>query len=151
MASVSVRGNAARDAELRFTPSGAPCLEFTIAENHHTGHGDSRQDDGTSWYRVSVWGPDAEALVERVVKGARVTVHGDLRVREYDTRDGGKGKSVDIRAYAVGVQPPRVAGMRPSRVRHDWPADSSAAPSTVQGPSKLGTNSWDEPPAEEGW
>lgn len=129
MASVTVTGRAGADPELRFTPNGRPVATVNVAEQHRRNQDGTWVNDGTSWYRVTVWGKPGEALVEHVRKGALLVVTGDLRVKEYETGTG-KGRAAEITATTVGVVP---------------------APSTVQGTSKLGTNSWDEPPAEVVW
>ena len=115
MARVTVTGRASRDLELRFLPSGVAVGTVDIAENHRRKDGDQWVDDGTSWYQVTIWRAKAEAAAERVRKGDLVMVTGDLRVKEFEGRDGTKGKSVEITAddIAIVVQPER--GARPAR------------------------------------
>ena len=120
MATVTLTGRAGADPELRYTPNGSPVATVNVAETHRRRNPAGEwTDDGTSWYRVTVWGKPGEAMVEQVRKGALVVVTGDLRVKEYIT-DSGKGRAAEITATSVGV-----------------------VPAPVQGASKLGTNSED--------
>lgn len=106
MSTITVDGRATHDPEMKFLPSGQAVAEFTVAENHRKKSPSGEWvDDGASFYRVSVWGRRAENVAENIRKGTPVLVTGRLRVREYETREGGKGKSVDITADTVAVIP----------------------------------------------
>lgn len=105
MASITIDGRATGAAELKFTPSGQAVLNFSLAENHRKKVGDQWEDDGTTFYRVAVWGKRAESLVDSIDKGTPVLVSGRLRTREYVTRDGGTGQSLDVTADVVGLIP----------------------------------------------
>lgn len=105
MSTITVDGRLTADATLRFTPNGRAVLNFDLAENHRRRNGDQWEDDGATFYRVSVWGKRAENLAEELTKGTPVLVTGEFRTREYETRDGGKGRSLDITADTVGLIP----------------------------------------------
>lgn len=102
MSTIIVTGNTTSEPELRFTPSGKAVANFTVAENHRTKQGDTYVDDGSTFYRISAWGSLAENIAESLHKGDRVTVTGQFRTREYTTRDGAQGRSLDITADTVG-------------------------------------------------
>lgn len=102
MSTITVTGNLTADPELRFTTSGAAVANFTVAENHRTKQGDQWADDGSTFYRVSAWKTMGENIAESLHKGDRVTVTGQFRTREYEARDGSKGRSLDITADTVG-------------------------------------------------
>lgn len=119
MAQIQIDGRPTSDGELRFTPSGKAVFEFVLAENHRRKDGHEWVDDGASFYRVAVWGQTGETLAEQSLKGRPVLVTGRVRVREYEARDGGKGKSVDVTADKVALIPTRQAGT---------PAQASQAP-----------------------
>ena len=57
--------------------------------------------EATDWFRVSVWGDRAERSAEQLRKGSRVLVDGRFRTREYETKDGRKGLSLEITADNV--------------------------------------------------
>ena len=107
MADITFTGNVGADAELRFTPNGAPVLNFRACDSKSR-----KRDDGTwetlaeTWYQVSLFGPAAEALQHEVTKGARVKVAGEFYTREYEGKNG-PGVSNDVRAVGVQVLPAR--------------------------------------------
>jgi single-strand DNA-binding protein len=94
----TLAGNIGNDAELKAIPNGTVC-EFSVAS--------SRKDKGgketTQWVRCSLFGKRGEALQKYLTKGSRVTVIGELQVRQYDKKDGGTGVSVEIRASEVAL------------------------------------------------
>ena len=106
MSSITVDGRLGADVELAFSPSGQARATFPLAEQHRKKSPSGEWvDDSTSWYRVTVWGKRAETLADALSKGQPVLVTGDLKIAEYETRDGGKGKSAEINARTVAVVP----------------------------------------------
>src|SRR4051812_13359878 len=84
-------GNLGRDPEMRYTPSGRPVTEFSVAVNQSTKNQQTGEwNEETDWFRVSVWGDRAERAAEQLRKGNRVFVEGRFRTREYEARDGQK-------------------------------------------------------------
>ena len=99
---IQIVGNLGRDPELRYTPSGRPVTEFSVAVNQSTKNQQTGEwVEATDWFRVSVWGDRAERAAENLRKGARVLVDGRFRTREYETKDGRKGLSLEISADTV--------------------------------------------------
>jgi len=85
-------GRLGRDSETRFTPQGMAICNFTVAVDY--GFGDKK---GTNWLRCSLFGKRAEGqLPKYLVKGTQVAISGELRVREYDDKDGAKRTSVEV-------------------------------------------------------
>lgn len=137
MAEITFTGNVAADAELRFTPNGAPVLNFRACDSKSR-----KRDDGTwetlaeTWFQVSLFGPAAEAQQHEVKKGARVKVAGEFYTREYEGKNG-PGVSNDLRAVGVQVLPSRnQQGGQPAPAQSSggWGAQQqdawSGAPST---------------------
>lgn len=97
----TVTGNLGHDSELRFTPSGAACLELSIGATPRQRVKDTDQweDVGAPlWIKATFWRNEAERLHEsgRLRKGTRVTVTGTLMLRNYTTRDGRPGQSIEL-------------------------------------------------------
>lgn len=138
---ITVTGNTGRDAELKYIPAtGVPVLEFNIADTPRRKTDTGWEDAGeTVWYRVSVWGPLAEALVSVITKGSQVTVTGPLTVRAYE-KDGQTRTSLDIRAETVGVREKRGAGQGGTR--------ATTASAKADGPwaTTAPTTGQDQPP-----
>ncbi|MFL5757837.1 MAG: single-stranded DNA-binding protein [Chloroflexota bacterium] len=95
-------GNLGRDPEMRYTPSGRPVTEFSVAVNQSTKNQQTGEwNEETDWFRVSVWGDRAERAAEQLRKGNRVFVEGRFRTREYEARDGQKRISLEITADSL--------------------------------------------------
>src|SRR5689334_23893449 len=95
-------GNLGRDPEMRYTPSGRPVTEFSVAVNQSTKNQQTGEwVEATDWFRVTVWGDRAERTAEQFRKGNRVFVEGRFRTREYEARDGQKRISLEITADNV--------------------------------------------------
>lgn len=104
MAHITVEGRLGADVELAFGQSGKARASFPLAEQHRKKDPSGQWvDDSTSWYRVTLWGKSAENAAEAFRKGQPVMVTGDLKVVEFETRDGGKGRAAEINARAVGA------------------------------------------------
>ena len=95
-------GNLGRDPEMRYTPNGKPVTQFSVAVSHSKPDGQGGWvDEGTDWYRVSVFGDRAERAAEQLRKGNRVFVEGRFRTREFEGQDGQKRTSLDVTADNV--------------------------------------------------
>jgi single-strand DNA-binding protein len=101
---ITVVGNLTADPELRFTPSGQAVANFTVASTSRFLDKQSNEwkDGDTIFLRCSVWRQYAENVAESLTKGTRVIVTGRLKVRQYETREGGKGTSVECDVDEVG-------------------------------------------------
>lgn len=85
-------GRLGRDAEQRYTPSGAAVLSFPLAVD--VGWGDNKR---AMWIRCNLWGKRAEGrLANYLSKGAQVVVSGEIDQREYDKRDGTRGFAIEL-------------------------------------------------------
>ncbi len=95
-------GNLGRDPEMRYTPSGRPVTQFSVAVNQSTKNQQTGEwTDETDWFRVSVFGDRAERAAEQLRKGSRVFVEGRFKSREFEGNDGQKRTSLDITADNV--------------------------------------------------
>ena len=94
-------GNLGRDAELRFTPGGAPVAKFSIATTEVWNDKQGQRQERTEWHNVDLWGKPAESLKEYLVKGKQVYVEGRIQTDEYTDKDGIKRKSTKVRCDKV--------------------------------------------------
>jgi single-strand DNA-binding protein len=101
---ITVVGNLVDDPELRFTPSGAAVANFRIASTPRTFDRQSNEwKDGEALFlSCSVWRQAAENVAESLQKGMRVVVQGNLRSRQYETREGEKRTVFEIQVDEVG-------------------------------------------------
>ena len=101
---ITIIGNLTADPELRFTPSGAPVANFTVASTPRTFDRQSGEwKDGEAMFlNCAVWRQAAENVAESLTKGMRVIVFGRLRSRSYETREGDKRTVFEIDVDEVG-------------------------------------------------
>ncbi len=101
---ITVVGNLVDDPELRFTPSGAAVANFRIASTPRTFDRQTNEwKDGEALFlSCSVWRQAAENVAESLQKGMRVVVQGNLRSRQYETREGEKRTVFEIQVDEVG-------------------------------------------------
>jgi single-strand DNA-binding protein len=99
---VMIIGNLGRDPEMRYTPTGRPVTQFSVAVNQSTKNQQTGEwTEETDWFRVSVFGDRAERAAEQLRKGNRVFVEGRFRTREFEGNDGQKRTSLDVTADNV--------------------------------------------------
>lgn len=102
-----VVGNLGRDPETRFTPAGQTVCNFSIASNRKYTKADGTKVEETTWYRVSVWGKQAEACQTYLKKGRQVLVQGRLipdengNPRVFERNDGTHGAAFEVNASTV--------------------------------------------------
>ena len=98
---VFLMGNLTRDPELRYVPSGTAVASFGLAVNrtYNTSSGEKKQE--TCFVRVVVWGRTAEICGEYLSKGSPVFIEGRLQYRAWDTPNGEKRSTLEVRAERV--------------------------------------------------
>lgn len=114
---IIVVGRLGKDPEMRYTPSGQAVASFSLAtDRQYTGQ-DGTVVKETTWFRVSVWGKQAETVNQFLSKGKMVLVEGRLQAdpksggpRIYQRQDGTSGASFEISANTVRFLSPRNEG-----------------------------------------
>ena len=71
-------GNLGKEPEMRYTPSGQPVTTLSVATNRSHSNGSGQQVKETTWFRVTVWGKQAETCNQFLHKGSKVLVEGRL-------------------------------------------------------------------------
>ena len=101
---ITVVGNLTADPELRFTPSGAPVANFTVASTPRTFDRQSGEwkDGDAMFLNCAVWRQAAENVAETLSKGMRVIVQGRLKSRSYDDREGNRRTVFEVDVEEVG-------------------------------------------------
>lgn len=99
---ITLLGNVGNQPELRYTPSGVAVCSFSLAVNRSWTGQDGQRQDKTTWFRVSVWQKQAEAVAEYLAKGRQVLVVGEMEdARAYTDKDGNARASLEVRANTV--------------------------------------------------
>jgi single-strand DNA-binding protein len=95
-------GNLGRDPELRYTQSGQPVANFTLATTESWSKRDgSGREEKTEWHRIVAWGRTGELCAQYLAKGRTVYVEGRLQTREWEDREGKKQRTTEIVAQTV--------------------------------------------------
>ncbi len=92
---VMLIGRLGKDPELRYTPSGQPVCNFSIATSESWGTGDDRQER-TEWHNIVIWGKQGETANNYLKKGSSVYLEGRLQTRKWQAKDGGDRYSTEI-------------------------------------------------------
>src|SRR5258708_6407901 len=95
-------GNLGRDAELRYTPGGAPVATLNLATTEVWNDKTSGQkQEKTEWHRIVLWGKSAESLSEYLTKGKQIYVEGRLQTRKWQDKDGHDKYTTEIRGDRI--------------------------------------------------
>lgn len=101
-------GNLGRDPEMRYTPSGAPVTNFSVATSERWTGQDGQPQERTIWWKVAVFGKPAEACNEYLKKGSKVLVEGRMTAdpktgnpRLWQGQDGETRASYEVTALSV--------------------------------------------------
>jgi single-strand DNA-binding protein len=94
-------GNLGGDPEMRYTPDGKAVTSFRMATSNRytTSAGESREE--TDWFRITVWGRQAESCNQFLTKGKQVYVEGRLHARNWQGQDGQMRTSLEVTADCV--------------------------------------------------
>jgi single-strand DNA-binding protein len=74
-------GRLAKDAEMKYTASGAAVTRFSIAVNRRVKRGDGWKDEA-GFFDLVLWGH--EGLIQYLVKGKQVAVDGELNQNRWE-------------------------------------------------------------------
>jgi single-strand DNA-binding protein len=116
-------GNLGRDPEMRYTASGQPVTQFTVAVNRNYKNQAGEWQEETEWFRIVAWGPLAERTAEYLRKGRKVYVEGRLQTRQWEGQDGQKRYTTELVANTVTPLDPRPRDDTP---RDEAPRDEAS-------------------------
>jgi single-strand DNA-binding protein len=71
-------GNLGKEPEMRFTPSGQSVTTLSVATNRRYENTNGQPVKETTWFRITVWGKQAETCNHYLHKGSKVLVEGRL-------------------------------------------------------------------------
>jgi single-strand DNA-binding protein len=82
-------------------PSGDNVCNFNVATSRRFTTRDGDRRDETTWFRVAVWGRQAESCAKYLAKGRKVLVVGRVSANAFTGRDGEVKASLEINATTV--------------------------------------------------
>lgn len=94
-------GNLGRDVELRYTPSGQPIANFTLATTERWNDKNGQRQERTEWHNIVAWGRLGELANQYLKKGRSAYIEGRISTRSWDDRDGNKKYRTEIIANTI--------------------------------------------------
>lgn len=120
---ILIVGNLGRDPEMRYMPDGRPVTNLSIATNRSYTSASGEQCKETTWWRVSVFGKQAESCNQYLSKGRLVLIEGRMQSdnttggpRIWNAQDGSPRASFEIVANTVRFLGGRQDGERTDAV-----------------------------------
>jgi len=83
---VALIGRLTRDIELKYTQSGKPVANFSLAVDRR--YKDANGEKVCDFINCISWEKKAELLDQYCKKGSQIAVTGELQMRKYQTREG---------------------------------------------------------------
>ncbi|MEK7310757.1 MAG: single-stranded DNA-binding protein [Chloroflexota bacterium] len=136
-----IAGHLGKDPEMRYAPNGDPVTSMSVATNRKYTDKSGQKVEETTWFRVSVWGKQAETCNQYLKKGSAVLVEGRLQAdkatggpRTFTRQDGTSGSSFEITAdpggvkFLGGAQREGETSVPSGQAMHDAPADEENIP-----------------------
>ena len=101
-------GNLGRDPEMRYTPSGQAVCNFSVATTRQYAGAAGQIKKETTWFRVTVWGKQAENCNQYLRKGSKVLIEGRLNADPatggphiFARKDGSAGANYELTASNI--------------------------------------------------
>lgn len=111
---IIIIGNLGRDPEMRYTPNGQAVTSFSVATSRQYTSNNGQMVKETTWFRISVWGKQAETCNQYLHKGSKVLIEGRLNPdpstggpRIWNRQDGTPGASFEVTANVVRFLTPK--------------------------------------------
>ena len=95
MNQVTLIGRIGRDIEIKTTASGLSIANISVATDGWEARPDGGQKS-TDWHRVTVFGKDAERMVQYMHKGSPIALSGRLKTREYQDKAGATQRITEV-------------------------------------------------------
>jgi single-strand DNA-binding protein len=131
---IIIIGRLGRDPEMRYTPSGQSVTSFSVASDRQYTNSAGQRVKETIWFKVSVWGKQAEHCNNYLHKGSQVLVEGRLSPGDngspkiFTRKDGTSGASYEVNASVVNFLTPKGEGEATSGEDAEAPAEDSEIP-----------------------
>jgi single-strand DNA-binding protein len=113
---VMVIGHLGQDPEIRYTPTGMPVVNFSVATDEAYRDKEGKRQERAEWHRIVVIGKLAMTCNEYLKKGREVFVEGRLRTREWGNNGSNARRTVIVaaRVQFLGVPPSHAKAEEPS-------------------------------------
>src|SRR5271167_4544741 len=89
-------GRLGRDPDVRYTSSGQPVANFSLATDETFKDRAGERQKRTEWHKIVVWGKQAEIAQKYLRKGSLIYIEGRIQSREWQDKEGQKRTSFEI-------------------------------------------------------
>ena len=89
-------GNIGNQPEIRYTPSGAPVISFSLATNEKWVNAEDETINNTEWHNIVAWNKLAEFANQYLFKGQSIYLEGKIRSSNWTDENNKKRTKVDI-------------------------------------------------------
>jgi single-strand DNA-binding protein len=100
-----ISGRLGQDPVLNYTNGGTPVVNLSVASNRQKKDAGGEKINLADWYRVSMFGRNAEIIAEYAKKGSALAFNGRLQVDSYVDREGIERTSVCLIADCFEFMP----------------------------------------------
>ncbi len=98
---ITIIGNLGRDPELRYTPQGNAVCDFSVAVNDRKRDKAGEWQDIVTWFKITLWGKQAENASKYLTKGRQIYVEGRLQLEEWTDRDGNNRQTLTVQGNEI--------------------------------------------------
>lgn len=123
-----ISGRLGQEPELRYTNSDVPVLNLSIASNRQKRDANGEKITVADWFRVTVFGRDAEVIAQYARKGSAIAFNGRLQTDSYTDREGQQRTTTSVIADSFEF----VASPK----KTDAPAEEEAEETAATKPAK---------------
>ena len=89
-------GRLGKDPEMRYTTSGTPVVNFSLATDEVWTDQNKERQKRTEWHNIVAWSRLAEICGQYLGKGQLIFIEGRIQTREWDDRDGNKRRTTEV-------------------------------------------------------
>ena len=100
-----ITGRLGQDPVLNYTNGGTPVVNLSVASNRQKKDAGGEKINLADWFRVSMFGRNAEIVAEYAKKGSALAFNGRLQIDSYVDREGIERASVCLIADSFEFMP----------------------------------------------
>src|SRR5215217_8207760 len=107
---IIIVGYLGRDPEIRYSAQGTAICDFSVATTERRKDKAGDLQEVTTWFRVSLFGRQAEIASQYLSKGRQVYIEGQLSQREWTDKEGAARTSLEVRGTDIQFLSPASEG-----------------------------------------
>ena len=113
-AQLTLVGNVGQDPEMRYTPSGVPVCNFSVAVNRTWTNAAGEKQEQVTWFQVTAWRRQAEICAQYLTKGDRVLIVSEsIDVNPWLDRDRAARANIQVTPQSIRFLSPRLGEAAP--------------------------------------